>query len=176
VVAVEEVLGSQVRLGSRSRSAFAEPPYRAAHREDEDLGQLGAHRAGAGDQGFDDAVREERPQFEVISTLPYFTQLVPSSVLSGLTLEAAVGPGPFISLRLDGKRVTTLTAGRYTIVVNDKTASHNFHLTGLGIDRSTGLGARGRSTWTLTLGKGAFRFASDSRAGRLIGSFKVVSR
>jgi NitT/TauT family transport system substrate-binding protein len=115
-------------------------------------------------------------EFDVITTLPNFTQLVPSSVLSGLTLEAAVGPGRFISLRLDGRRVTTLNAGRYTIVVNDRTASHNFHLTGPGIDRRTGLRTRGRSTWTLTLGRGTFRFASDARAGSLTGSFKVVSR
>ena len=44
----------------------------------------------------------------------------------GTTLNGSVGPGFDISL--DG--TDGLTAGSYTLVVNDQSGAHNFHLTG----------------------------------------------
>ena len=50
----------------------------------------------------------------------------------GTTLNGSVGPGFDISLEgTDG-----LTAGSYTLVVNDQSSSHNFHLTGPGASTS----------------------------------------
>ena len=46
----------------------------------------------------------------------------------GTTLNGSVGPGFDISL--DG--TDGLTAGNYTLVVDDQSSAHNFHLTGPG--------------------------------------------
>ena len=58
----------------------------------------------------------------------------------GTTLNGSVGPGFDISL--DG--TDGLTAGSYTLVVNDQSSSHNFHLTGPGVDVSTDVSENGR--------------------------------
>ena len=42
------------------------------------------------------------------------------------------GPGFTITLKKAGKKVTTLKPGRYTITVADKSANHDFVLTGPG--------------------------------------------
>src|SRR5947207_6693156 len=44
------------------------------------------------------------------------------------TLKGVVGPGYSISLKLGGKKVKTLRAGTYKIVVSDKSSLHNFTL------------------------------------------------
>ena len=63
----------------------------------------------------------------------------------GTTLNGSVGPGFDISL--DG--TDGLTAGSYTLVVNDQSAEHNFHLTGPGgVDVSTESPARVRRAST----------------------------
>ena len=48
-------------------------------------------------------------EFGVITTLPNLTELVPSTITGGKTLQGAVG-NRFILLRLDGKAVTRLDA------------------------------------------------------------------
>lgn len=55
----------------------------------------------------------------------------------GATLDGTVGPGFEIELTRDGQPVTTLAPGTYTLNVDDKSGSHNFHLTGPGVDVST---------------------------------------
>jgi hypothetical protein len=44
------------------------------------------------------------------------------------TLKGVVGPGFTISLKKGGKKVKTLKAGKYRIVVSDKSSFHNFTL------------------------------------------------
>jgi len=44
------------------------------------------------------------------------------------TLKGVVGPGYTISLKMGGKKVKTLKAGKYKIVVSDKSTIHNFTL------------------------------------------------
>ena len=44
------------------------------------------------------------------------------------TLKGVVGPGFTISLTKGGKKVKTLKAGKYKIVVTDKSSIHNFTL------------------------------------------------
>lgn len=91
------------------------------------------------------------------------------------TLRATVGPGPTISLRTtSGRRVSRLRAGRYRIVVRDRSARHNFHLTGPGVNKRTAVGFRGSRTWTVTLRKGRYRFVCDPHAARMRGSFRVT--
>jgi hypothetical protein len=112
-------------------------------------------------------------EFGVITTLPNLTQLVPASIASGLTLQGSVGPGFTISLKLDGKPVKSLKAGKYTIVVSDRSRIHNFHLTGPGVNKSTSVTKSGPTTWTLTLKAGTYRFQCDPHKSRMKGSFKV---
>jgi len=89
-------------------------------------------------------------------------------------LVATVGPGNTISLTRNGARVRTLTAGAYMIVVRDRSKRHNFHLTGLGVNRKTAVARTGTVTWNLRLGAGAFRYVSDPQARRVRGSFTVT--
>jgi hypothetical protein len=90
-------------------------------------------------------------------------------------LVATVGPKNTISVTRGGKKVTSLTAGPYVLVVRDRSKKHNFHLIGPGVNRRTGIAGRGTVTWNLTLGAGKFAFRSDPQARRLKGSFTVTA-
>lgn len=92
------------------------------------------------------------------------------------TLTATVGPGFTIALRTHhGARVNRLKAGRYRIVVRDRSAAHNFHLTGAGVNKKTGIGFRGTATWTVTLRKGqTYRFRCDPHAAQMKGRFRAT--
>lgn len=89
-------------------------------------------------------------------------------------LVATVGPGFTISLRTAaGARVTTLARGTYTIVVRDRSRSHNFHLIGQRLNRRTTVAAMGTFTWRVTLRAGRYRFVCDPHATAMRGSFRV---
>jgi plastocyanin len=92
------------------------------------------------------------------------------------TLTATVGPGATISLRTHhGGRVSRLKAGRYRIVVRDRSAMHNFHLLGPGVNKRTTVGFRGTRTWTVSFRKGrTYRFVCDPHAKRMKGSFRAT--
>jgi plastocyanin len=90
-------------------------------------------------------------------------------------LTATVGPGATISLRTaSGRRVTRLRAGRYRIVVRDRSRMHNFHLIGPRVNRKTTVRFRGTQTWTLTLRRGSYRYICDPHARFMKGSFRVT--
>jgi plastocyanin len=89
-------------------------------------------------------------------------------------LVATVGPGFSISLTLNRKRVKSLKPGTYTIVVRDRSASHDFHLIGPGVNKRTSVGRTGTSTWTVRLRKGTYRYVCDPHAAAMKGSFRVV--
>ena len=103
-------------------------------------------------------------EFGVISTLPNMTQLVPSSVLSGKTLQATVGRN-FVTLRLDGRVVGTLKPGKYTVVVHTSAPGQVFKLKGPGVSKS----GKNQTSWNLSLRKGTYRYGSV----RFTRSFKV---
>jgi plastocyanin len=88
-------------------------------------------------------------------------------------LTASVSDPTNISLKMGSKNVTSLTAGKYTIVVADKAADHNFHLSGPGLDKKTSVGGKGTTTWTVTLKKGTYKFVCDPHASFMKGSFTV---
>jgi plastocyanin len=88
-------------------------------------------------------------------------------------LVATVGPGFSITLKKGGKKVTSLKAGRYRIVVRDRSGIHNFHLKGRGVNKLTSVGGTGTSTWTVRLRTGAYRFQCDPHASVMHGSFRV---
>lgn len=92
------------------------------------------------------------------------------------TLTATVGPGATISLRTrSGARVARLKAGRYRIVVRDRSTMHNFHLSGPGVNKRTTVRFRGTTTWTVTFRRGrTYRFVCDPHAKRMKGSFRAT--
>ena len=67
-----------------------------------------------------------------------------------------------------------ITAGTYTLVVDDMSASHNFHLTGPGVDVKTEVGAEGQETFTVTLQAGDYRYQCDPHSASMNGSFTVT--
>src|SRR5262249_21802968 len=91
-------------------------------------------------------------------------------------LAGTVGPGRKISLRYaDGSKLTIL-AGSNTvaITVNDRTRTDNFHLSGPGANKKTGVKFRGRTTWKLTLQGGRYVYRSDAHK-KVRGAFSVSS-
>lgn len=89
-------------------------------------------------------------------------------------LVGTAGPGFTITLKKSGTKVTKLKAGRYSITINDLSSSHNFHLTGPGVNKKTSVGGTGKTTWTVTLRKGkTYRFVCDPHASFMKGSFKT---
>jgi hypothetical protein len=73
-----------------------------------------------------------------------------------------------------GDRVTALEAGRYTVRVRDGSAGKDFHLVGPGVNRRTGLAFTGRTSWTVELKRGTYRYRSD-RALATTRSFVVLT-
>ena len=84
------------------------------------------------------------------------------------------GPGFTITLKKGTTKVTKLRAGRYKIVINDLSNIHNFHLTGPGVNKKTGVAPKGTYTWTVTLKKGTYKYICDPHAAIMKGSFKVT--
>ena len=90
-------------------------------------------------------------------------------------LAGSVGPGFTISLTKGGKAVKSLKPGSYTITVNDKANSHNFHLSGPGVNKVvTTVPFVGTKKITVTLKKGTYKFVCDPHASSMKGSFKVA--
>ena len=58
----------------------------------------------------------------------------------------------------------TVPAGTYVITIRDRSAIHNFHLTGPGVDKRTSLGKVYTTTWKVTLKKGTYKFVCDPHA------------
>jgi plastocyanin len=90
-------------------------------------------------------------------------------------LSGTVGPGFTITLKDgNGKPVKKLKAGRYTIKVSDKSAIHNFHLTGPGVNKEiTAVSYTGTKTYRVRLKKGKYTFVCDPHASSMRGSFVV---
>jgi plastocyanin len=77
-------------------------------------------------------------------------------------LTGKVGPKKAISLKKGTAAVKSVLAGRYKVVVTDATKADNFHLTGPGVNKKTGVKFKGGATWALTFKKGKYTFRSDA--------------
>ena len=88
----------------------------------------------------------------------------------GMTIEGYVGPG----FDIDVENADGLTPGTYTLLVEDKSSSHNFHLTGPGVDVKTEVGFEGEKTFTVELQAGEYQFVCDPHASSMNGSFTVA--
>jgi plastocyanin len=89
-------------------------------------------------------------------------------------LVAVVGTNEafVISLRdANGNAVTQLAPGTYDIAVSDRAESHNFHLKGPGVDRSTPVGETQETTWTVTIAEGRYSYVCDAHASQMRGYF-----
>lgn len=110
-----------------------------------------------------------------VGTPPVTPPPSPPPVTTAKKLLATVGPGFTIMLRDSlGRKVALLRAGAYTIVVRDRSAIHNFHLTGVGVNRKTAVAFKGTVTWKVTLKKGTLRFVCDPHAAGMRGTVRVV--
>jgi hypothetical protein len=99
---------------------------------------------------------------------------VASATAATPKLDGTDGPGFTITLKKAGKKVKSLKHGKYKIVIKDLSNIHNFHLSGPGLNKKTGVGAKGTFTWTVTLKKGTYKFVCDPHASIMKGSFKVT--
>ena len=71
------------------------------------------------------------------------------------------------------KTLAGVAAGTYVITIRDRSAIHNFHLTGPGVDKRTSLGKVYTTTWRVTLKKGTYTFVCDPHAAIMKGTLKV---
>ena len=71
-----------------------------------------------------------------------------------------------------GSKVRSLTSGKFKLTVSDTSKTQNFHLKGPGVNKKTGVAARAKATWTLTLKPGKYTYRSD-KSRKLRGSFTV---
>ena len=91
------------------------------------------------------------------------------------TFYGRVGPGTTIVLkRADGTVVRNARHGNKTFVIRDRSASHNFHLYGRGIDRRTGVAFVGNRTWSpLLLKVGRYTIVCDRHPLTMVKHFNV---
>ena len=92
---------------------------------------------------------------------------VAAPALAVTKITGTVGPGFTISMKKPTK------AGKYTLVVSDKSSIHDFHLKGPGVNVKTSVGATGSKTFKITLKKGKYTFVCDPHASTMHGSFTI---
>jgi plastocyanin len=84
-------------------------------------------------------------------------------------VTGTVGPGFTISM---AKKPTK--AGKYTLVVSDRSDEHNFHLKGPGrVNVKTGVAFTGTKTFAIKVVKGKYSFVCDPHASTMKGSFTI---
>lgn len=87
-------------------------------------------------------------------------------------LTGKVGPKKTISLTKASAPVKTLKAGAYKLAVSDRSKTDNFHLSGPGVNKKTGVKFKGSASWTVRLRAGTYTFRSDATK-KLRRTFKV---
>jgi plastocyanin len=85
------------------------------------------------------------------------------------TLIGTVGPGFTISMNKK-----TVKAGTYVITIRDRSAIHDFHLTGPGINKTTSVPKVGTTKWKVKLKKGTYHFVCDPHRAIMHGILKVT--
>ena len=85
------------------------------------------------------------------------------------TLTGTDGPGFTITMNKK-----TVKAGTYVITIHDLSSIHDFHLTGLGVNKTTSVGATGTTKWTVRLKKGTYHFVCDPHRTIMHGVLKVT--
>jgi len=70
--------------------------------------------------------------------------------------------------------VKTLKAGKFKLAVSDLSKTDNFHLSGPGVNKKTGVKTKGSAVWTVTMRAGTYTYRSDSTK-KLRRTFKVTA-
>ena len=101
--------------------------------------------------------------------------LASASLASTPKLTGTVGPGFTITLAQGGKKVTKLKAGKYTLVVNDKSSMHSYGLDGpKGFAKDfTEVSFKGTKTFSVTLKAGKYKFYCTPHESTMFGNFTV---
>jgi hypothetical protein len=98
------------------------------------------------------------------------------------TMHAVVREDASIGLTFDdgtevgtqARTPPTIPPGTYTIRVVDSATTHNFHLSGPGVDMATPVDEMTTPTWTVTFQPGAtYRFQCDEHADFMYGVFQT---
>jgi plastocyanin len=85
------------------------------------------------------------------------------------TLTGTDGPGYTITMNKK-----TVKAGTYLITIHDRSAIHDFHLTGPGVNKRTSVPAVGTTKWRVKLKKGTYHFVCDPHLAIMHGILKVT--
>jgi plastocyanin len=97
-----------------------------------------------------------------------------SAAADGAVLTAITGPGDTIALLgADGRRVTHLEPGTYTIQASDTSTRRDFTLRGPGVRLHTGFEFEGARTWTATFETGWYRYYDAAFEDSFHGQFTV---
>lgn len=101
-------------------------------------------------------------------------QVQPGATLLG-TVGTAEDPEAYeISLTTeDGKPVDAVAAGDYTLVVDDLAETHNFHLTGKGVEVATDVATTGKRTFQVTFTAGEYEYVCDPHPS-MSGALRAV--
>jgi plastocyanin len=93
-------------------------------------------------------------------------------------LVGTVGPGFTIALTKAGKKVTKLKAGKYTFVISDKAAIHDFVLEqttgGKWEKQLTSVPFVGKKAVTVTLKRGKWKYYCSPHESSMFGFFTVT--
>ena len=79
--------------------------------------------------------------------------------------------GPGFTITMSKK---TVKSGTYRIVIRDRSAIHNFHLIGPGVNKKTSVAAVKTYTWKVTLKEGTYKFVCDPHATIMKGVLRVT--
>jgi plastocyanin len=95
---------------------------------------------------------------------------------ASMELEGETGPGFEIEVKQNGVDAESVPAGTYTLKVEDKSSSHNFHLIGPGVDEEvTTVPFTGDKEVTVTLKAGTYTYQCDPHADAgMKGTFEVT--
>ena len=90
-------------------------------------------------------------------------------------LTGTVGPSYTITLKTAaGKKVSTLKAGSYRIVISDRSRMHDYQLRGPGLNRVlTGVDFVGTKAVTVRLRAGTYTYRCQPHAAAMKGGFVV---
>jgi plastocyanin len=85
------------------------------------------------------------------------------------TLAGTVGPGFTITMNKK-----TVKAGTYAITIRDLASIHDFHLTGLDVNKATSVAGTGTTKWSVRLKKGTYHFVCDPHRTIMHGVLNVT--
>ena len=109
-------------------------------------------------------------RFAAIGCLAALSSAMLAAVAPAATpvYQGTVGPGFTIKLAQKPTK-----PGKVKLVVADKSSSHDFHLTGPGVNVKTAIGGTGTKTFTVTLKKGTYTYVCDPHKSFMKGSFTI---